>query len=460
MAESLRKAIKSESINIPSPETVVDRLSEYLLPPELLEIKPTSLDRARREGYKKGRPGCDYSFIAYRYYSDPDHLDVYENKTAIVPAWHPITTESQISHATQYGTGMFEGGSIEPVANEKGEITGANAILVQPRLNRMFGWSVPGRPGVQPPVTREDFEQAMLDYAAILGEKVLVSPEGLISRAYVRPSIAPGEGPLGIGIKGQVINANIEAWNWPSYFPDPERVYAGTGLVVALGPNQRLSPIHGKHASNYGEAASVGNLARKAGADEALYLGPYLVNPDESRGDEIILDYHKNDLNLIDLIKQTVIADGPGEEVMAITKSGELWIPPKDVNRLGGTTAASIMEYLAPELGLKAEEHRFTFNDIFHEGNTEGRIVGLFFAGNAVRIAPIGEIRLYGSNSEPFGKYKLQIPYVLRRLVNQYESEVRGILPPSDPLLLMPIDLESGRKARELLDRIYIDWFK
>ncbi len=435
-------------------ESVVDRLASYLPPPELLAAYPSPgpVEHERRERYQAKRPGCDYSLVAY------------QGKMIVVPAWHPLNTESQIAHANQYGTGMFEGGSVEPVTNEAGEIVGANAILVEARLNRMFGRSVEGRPGIVPPVPRAEFEQAMLDYAAILGRKVLVTPDGHVARAYLRPSMAPGEGALGIGVKDQVINAAVEAWTWPYYFSDPERVYGGSGLVVSAGPNQRLSPIHGKHASNYGDAARVGNLARAVGADEALYFGPYTVNRDGSRGKrEVTLDDFRRgraDISIPQTLQSLVIADGPGEEVMAITVDGEIWLPPMDVNRLGGTTADYVMKHLAPSLGLRVKERRFSLRDIAQPDNPTGKIAGLLFAGNASRLAPIGEIRLQGIHGEQIGEYHLPIPEDMRRLVDRYEREVRGQVEPSDPSLLTPIDLDGGEQARAILDQVYAAWFE
>lgn len=444
-----RPQITNENL-VRGSETVLDRVTSYLPPTEILldYPGPKILDRERREQYQQSRPGCDYALVTYK------------GNMVIVPAWHPLNLESQTNHGGQYGTGMFEGGSVEPVVGESGGIVDANAILFARRGNRMFNWSIPGRPGIHPQVSREIFDQAVLDYAAIIGTHALVSPDGVASRAYLRPSIVPGEGPLGIGIKNQTINANGEVWNWPSYFPDANRVYRGKGLILAAGPNQRLQAIHGKHASNYGDAARVGNQARDVGADEGLYFAPYPVNRDRSRGREVILDYHKDDPNLPDIMKKLAIADGPGEEIMAVTRDGKLWVPPMDVNRLGGTTAQYIVDHMAATVGLTAEERRFSLNDIATPENPDGRIIGLFFAGNASRIAPIGQIRLHGFNGEAFGEYDLQIPEVVRRLVDQYEGEVKGLIPPSDLSLLTPIDLEAGQKAREILDEIYAAWFQ
>lgn len=445
-----------------SGESVVSRIAQYLPPPGLLAeyAAPGPVERERRALYQAKRPGCDYSLVAY------------EGRMIMVPAWHPLNTEPQIAHANQYGTGMFEGGSIEPVVNDRGEIVGANAILVDPRLNRMFGRSVEGRPGIVPPVPRAQFQQAILDYAAILGKNVLTMPDGKSARAYLRPSIAPGAGALGIGVKDQPINAAVEAWTWPYYFSDPERVYHGSGLVVAAGPNQRLEQIHGKHASNYGPAARVGNLARAAGADEALYFGPYMVNKDGTRGKrEIILDDFRRgraDIQLVDTLRSLVVADGPGEEVMAVTTNGEIWLPPMDVNRLGGTTADYVMNHLAPRLGLKVKIKPFSLRDIHQPDNPDGRIAGLFFAGNASRLAPIGEIRLRNADGQqfkdvdglPIPDLHLPISDVMRQLVERYEQEVTGQIEPSDPSLLTPIDLDGGQEARVILDEVYAEWFK
>src|ERR1041385_7233940 len=132
---------------------------------------------------------------------------------------------------------------------------------------------------------------------------------------------------------------------------------------------------------------------------------------------------------------RVALADGPGEEILAVTKDGTLLIPPMDVNRLGGTTAAYVRDHLAPALGVATEERAFNLAQV-----RDGEIIGLFFAGNASRLAAIGEVRLHDAAGNPLDKIVVGVPDEVRALIDQYEAEVRGMIPPSDNSLLVPVD--------------------
>src|SRR5260221_4698828 len=103
-----------------------------------------------------------------------------------------------IGHGTQYGTGSFEGGSVEPVVAptenpDKYDIAGANLILAEPRMERLYNRSLPAM-GIDLPIDREAYTQGIQDLVAVLGTGILVGEDGTIGRAYLRPSVAPGMG--------------------------------------------------------------------------------------------------------------------------------------------------------------------------------------------------------------------------------------------------------------------------
>lgn len=424
------------------PESLRDRIAGYLPSKELLEnySKPDPLSLERRQIYQKKFPGARYSLV----YS---HL---EQRLVMMPPEHPLNAIAMQIHAADYGTGIFEGSSMEPVSNGR-NIIGANIILHEPRINRLKK-SLQGRL-FDLPEEVEVFSQAIIDLAAVLGESVLRDKDGNPSRAYIRPEARPGLGGLGVSLKtGHQIDSAAIIFNWPVYFSNPERVYHGSGLVVGAFSEQRLFKIFGKHASNYGDAGRVGSMARGlSGVDEALYFGPYLI--DSHTGEKKYINAQASPEAAAQLLKNGVLADGPGEEVFAISKDGKIIYPPMDVNRLGGTTLKYIVEHMALGLGITVEEKPFSLENI-----RQGEIESLIFAGNAARVAPIGEVKVFDENGSQKETLKLVISETVQRLVEEYEAEVTGMTEPSDKSLLLPVDLESGADARAILDKAYIPW--
>lgn len=435
----LRRIEQGQGFSAKEPLSV--RISDYLPSKEFLKKYPfpDKLSLERKKIFNEKNPGADFGLV----YSHS------EEKLVIVPVWHPLYTTSVINHAGQYGSGVFEGGSLEPVYDGN-EITGANVILHGPRTARL-GKSLGSRL-FELPGRVEDFSQGILDLAAILGERVLIDKEGKPSRAYIRPSATPGQGKLGVGLgTDHQIDSAVLIYNWPTYFLDSERVYYGEGLKVGALPEQRLTMIKGKDASNYGEAGAVGTVIRNLGLDEALYFGPYLIDP--KNGEKIYINAQAGTSAVEQLLKYGVIADGPGEEVFALTEDRTLIYPPLDVNRLGGTTLRYIVDHMAPALGIKTEERPFSLEDI-----RENKIVSLCFAGNAARVAPIGEITIFDGKHQKKENLKLQITDQVRQLVEEFEAEVTGKTKPSDPSLLTSIDLVDGNKARKVLENAFTAW--
>lgn len=302
------------------------------------------------------------------------------------------------------------------------------------------------------PVNPQEFEQVIIDLGSILALTVLFDKNDRPSRAYVRPSIHPGFGRMGITLKpNHEIDSSVIMWNWPSYFSDPEKAYHGRGLTVIATGEQRLFPILGKHASNYGDAGRVGTLAKNLDGDEALFFAPYGIR--DGKREYLYGPAGKDEVAKV--LKYGVIADGPGEEIIAITDDGKILYPPKDVNRLGGTTLDYIAKRLGPKLGFTFEERPFTLEDF-----KTGKIIGMAMIGNAVRVAPVGQINIHDPESlELIDQIIIPPPEQIRQLVTQYEAEVSGQVEPSDHSLLTPVDLDGGMTACDDLYTLYQKWF-
>jgi hypothetical protein len=201
--------------------------------------------------------------------------------------------------------------------------------------------------------------------------------------------------------------------------------------VSAVTGHQRLFPITGKHASNYGAAVENGKLARNLGADELIYLAPYLI---DKNGRE----YWADPSDLETKLRDGVLSDGPGEECVAISADQKTLVyTPMRTNRLGGTTLQYVVDHLASNIGLETQEADITLHDL-----RSGKYSALAMIGNAVKVTPMRQVNLY-RGQELTEKIELfaekNIPEMLQTLMTRWNEETRGIIDPSHPSLLTPV---------------------
>lgn len=367
-------------------------------------------------------------------------------KVVICPSYSLLNFAPNQQHRIDYATGAWEGSSAELALDLNNQIKGVNVILHRPRLARMMR-SLKAR-GYNLALPIEKFSQLILDTVAIHGTETLLTDSGQPTRAYIRPSAGSGVGPWGVSLApGYFIDSSVLVFRWGSYFPDSIRVEQ-EGARVAITGVQRMFPIVGKHSSNYGAASADGSLARLLKYDELIYLAPYCLKKDT-------LDY--NIREFADLVRDGVLADGPGEEIFAILKDGESLIyPPLRVNRLGGTVLNYITEHLAPKLGLRVLEQDITLEMI-----RAGKIAGLAFVGNAVKVTPIGKIDIVypATNEREQVKietiFKESIHPAVIKVRDQFLAELSGKTLPSHDSLLTPVDLEWGKEFRAYLDEFW-----
>lgn len=365
---------------------------------------------------------------AEKYFPGARFVSVYSHKErqmVIVPIGYAMSP--RFGHAVDYGSGVFEGSSA--VVNERTGKPGI--ILLSERNARLFRRSLPAR-GYTAPIPEEEFGQAMIDLIKANGMGLFRHPDnktpGFV-RAYIRPSIHPAFlSGFGISMRPDYpIDAAIIAWAWPDYLNPTLMQRGGVCAVTGL---TRSFPITGKHASNYGAAAMDGALARKIGADELLYLAPYLIDKDGHR-------YFPDPNDLTAKLRDGVIADGPGEECVALTADQKTLVyAPMRVNRLGGTVLQYIIDHLAKNIGLDCVEGDISLHDL-----TAGKYAGLAMVGNAVKVTPIRRIDLYNGGVtqqiELFAEGK--IPENLESLRVRWEQETRGLIDPSHPSLLTEV---------------------
>jgi len=366
-------------------------------------------------------------------------------KLVICPPYSALNMAANQQHRTDYATGIFEGSSAEPIFDQNNNLVAINVILHAARMAR-FGRSLKAR-NYDLHMPLEKFGQALLDIVAIHGRDIVTNEDGSPARAYIRPSAGPGVGAWGVSFKpGYFIETSNLAFRWGPYFPDSKRIYYETGAKVVLTGTRRTFPITGKHASNYGSAAVEGAMARSMHYDEMLFLAPYGVKNQE-------LDYGM--IAFDDLMRYGALADGPGEEVFGILKDGATLVyPPMRVNRLGGTVLDYVVKYLAPALGIATREQDITLEQI-----RSGKIVGLGFAGNAVKITPIGVIDVVKTEHKQVQKVETLANFgihpAIAKIRDQYCDEVSGKKKPSHDSLLTPVDLAWGKGFRAYLDEFW-----
>lgn len=364
-------------------------------------------------------------------------------KVVMCPPHSILNFAPNQQHRADYATGAWEGSSAEPVLDKNNNVIGINAILHRPRLAR-FVRSLRAR-GYNIAMPVEKFSQLILDTVAVHGVEVLLAEDGSPMRAYIRPSAGSGVGPWGVSLApGYFIESSVLVFRWGSYFPDVDRV-ANEGARAVITGVQRMFPIIGKHASNYGAASTDGSLARKMQYDELVYLAPYCLRDGN-------LDFNIKDFS--EMMRYGVLADGPGEELIAILKDGETLIyPPLRVNRLGGTVLDYIVRHLAPNLGFTVREQDITMNQI-----RNGDIVGMAFVGNAVKVTPIGMIDVVRPTPDSHEGEKIEtvakfgIHPAIAKISEQFLAELNGKKTSSHESLLTPVDLEWGQEFRGYLD--------
>jgi len=425
--------------------TILDRLNEYLVPLELVKEEPTLHELQTKEEIKNlwGK-SCKYALT----WVEP------LNKLAIVPSWHELNMRYPQTPGAHYSHLAFEGISIEPVTNSSNEVIGGNLILFKQRMKR-FERSIKSLM-LNSPLKIDIISQAIIDHASIIGKDVLEimdtnTKKKIPTRAYVRPA-AMRLGNFGICPKPEdKMSFDNIIWSWPFYLP--ERVYSEGASAALFLNQQRKQKIIGKHAGNYGLAGVASILAKKAGCDESIIFGPYVV---DAKGQKIFVDSDTSEGRKI-LSERGVLADGPGEDIFFEDRDGNIVISPMDTNILGGTTRKYILE-IAENHSMKVKEYPVSVKSI-----RNGEIVGMAFVGNAVKFAPLKKIKLCDRKNgkieiiETFGFEKGKAKN-LNILQTTFNKELRSKSPQTGDLLT-PIDFENGEKARKILDEIYAPWF-
>jgi branched-subunit amino acid aminotransferase/4-amino-4-deoxychorismate lyase len=472
--------LKYESYNIAMAEILTEKrtiqeralahVKKYLPPTDLMEQFPATryLTGEKRKLAEDAYPGADFV------------LSYYKGKPVMMPPWFPeFSSLFDINPPAQYGTALFEGGSLV-AATKDGKATGrANIILEKPRERRLEKSMDAQMLGGQ--LDMPEFQKGIRDLAAVNAQTVLVDQKGNPTRAYIRPTVFTNDNSLGVGMKPQKgIKAEVAIWRWGEYYGLTQEGLDNVlqnGLRTVVSPQvQRREEITAKRASNYGEPSVLSKKAQDLGYHEALYLAPFVLG----EGGELEYVSGQDEKSIDKLAKDGILADASSAEVGLLVEDNknpdkpyaEFWYPPKKVNRLGGTVLEYFKEHTInhikatnKNLDITSQETTFSLSDI-KELQKQGYQVTPMVLGNAATVLPIGELGVVNNlktaekDDKPLDKIETPPTELARQLCMLYRKEITGETSSTSDELLTEIDVELGREMNKILKRYYSEWFK
>ncbi len=197
---------------------------------------------------------------------------------------------------------------------------------------------------------------------------------------YIRPIYYKSQEKIGLGLTG--IEDDF------CMFISPFGVYLDLkkGIRVCVSSWWRISeksaPQGAKITGSYFNSSLAKAEALEKGCDEAILLS-----------------------------HQKTVAEGSGENLFMV-KDGKLITPPLSETILPGITRLCIMELASKELGIKTIERQIKQDELYHADE-------LFFCGTGAEVTPIAEVDGKKIGSNGVGK-------ITRDLQDNYLSLVRG----------------------------------
>ena len=278
--------------------------------------------------------------------------------------------EAQVSiltHALNYGTGVFEG--IRGYWSESEE----ELHLVRP-LEHFVRWRTNCRLlYIHLPLTPAELVEVTVE---------LVRRNRFRTNLYVRPLAYKSAERIGVHLDDQNAFALI-AMPFGDYLESERGVHAGVSSWRRVEDN--AIPSRAKICGAYVNSALAGDEARRNGYDEAIFLSE---------------DGH--------------VSEGAAANIF-LARDGQLLTPQVSDNILEGITRASVMELARRQMGLEVIERRVDRSELYIADEA-------FFTGTAVEIAPIVRV-----DHRPVGNGRIgPITAALKQL---YADATRGRLP-------------------------------
>lgn len=300
-------------------------------------------------------------------------IEMQPGSTAYFEGNYVPTGDAKVSimtHALNYGTGLFEGIRGYYAADED------NILIFRfkehvGRFVRNFSILC-----MEIPETQEQIEQICLE---------LVRRSGFREDIYIRPICYKSELSLGPVVKGVASSLCCYVIKLGDY------VDTQTGLDVAVSSWRRLSdnaiPTRTKSTGGYINSALAASEVKQNGFDDAVLLR-----------------------------EDGTVSEGSGMNIFMVL-DGKLVTPPRSADILVGITRNSVVELATQDLGLEVIERPIARTELYVADE-------LFFTGTAAQVAPVRSVdrRLIGDGKPgPISK-KLQDLYfgVVQGKVDKY----------------------------------------
>jgi len=242
-----------------------------------------------------------------------------------------------LTHAFQYGTGVFEGIRCYPTER------GPAVFRLEDHVRRLYRSAAIYRLTI--PFDPETIAE---------GIRETIRANGL-SECYIRPVAYRGYGEMGVNLGPEPARVTIVAWPWGTYLGE-DSIEAGVRVLVSSWRRNDANavPPAAKATGQYLNSALAKAEALEAGFDEALLLNP-----------------------------QGFVADGSGQNVFVV-RDGTVITPPESAGILLGITRESVMQ-LARDLGHEVRERNLVRTDLYTADE-------VFLTGTAAEVVPVRDI--------------------------------------------------------------------
>jgi branched-chain amino acid aminotransferase len=255
----------------------------------------------------------------------------------LVP-WEKATVHV-LSHALHYASSVFEG--VRAYQTPKG----VAIFRLRDHTRRLFDSAKIYR--IHLPYTQEQINDAC---------RQVVSVNGLVRGAYLRPIVFKGYGEIGVTPKiDPPTEVAIAAWEWGKYLGS-ESEEAGVDVCVSSWNRvaQNTIPALAKASGNYLSSQLIGAEARRLGFAEGIGLTP-----------------------------DGIVSEGAGENLFLV-KESVLYTPALAHSALGGITRDCVM-HLARDKGFEVREAAIPRELLYIADE-------LFMTGTAAEITPIRSV--------------------------------------------------------------------
>ncbi|HEO72481.1 MAG TPA: branched-chain amino acid transaminase [Candidatus Hydrogenedentes bacterium] len=293
-------------------------------------------------------------------------IDLKPGETAYFEGSYVPIEEAKVSimtHAFNYGTGLFEGIRGYYAKDEDNILIFRLREHVE-RFVRNFNVLC-----MEVPETQEQIEEVCVE---------LVRRSGFREDVYIRPICYKSELSLGPLVKGVASSFCCYVTKLGDY------VDTQSGLDVAVTSWRRLSdnaiPTRTKCTGSYINSALAASEVKKRGFDDAVFLR-----------------------------EDGTVSEGSGMNIFMVTE-GVLVTPPRTADILVGITRNSVLELAAAELGIPVVERPIARTELYVADE-------LFFTGTAAQVAPVRSVdeRLIGDGTP--GPISLRLQELFFRVV-------------------------------------------